>query len=341
MNRRTARLREAARRALTQYDLAVRQVRLRLDVWNCLFRVDAADGARYVLRLTARRGCHGVDETWAEIAWVDALQRETTLAVRRPVAMRDGSFVGVLDDDLAPDHHQHVLFEWRPGRTPGARLGVRTAFRLGRFAASLHEHARTFTLASGRARRFDHVFPYADTTFADREPILLFDERFAHLLTRELRAAYERGRHAAQAVIDELFAGTQPPRLIHNDLHPWNILLHDGGLVALDFEDLMWGYPIQDIATTFYYLRIRDNGESLETAYRRGYETIAPWPVAQPETLTSLVAGRGLILANGVLAAPDAAERDTASHYLPLIGARIARWLPRRTPDGSCRSYCL
>ena len=42
-------------------------------------------------------------------------------------------------------------------------------------------------------------------------------------------------------------------RILHNDLHQWNVRIYRGRLSPIDFEDLMWGWPVQDIATTLYY----------------------------------------------------------------------------------------
>lgn len=92
----------------------------------------------------------------------------------------------------------------------------------------------------------------------------------------------------------------------------------------------MGGHPVQDVATTVYYLRVRDlehDDTRLEDAYRRGYETVAPWPAASPAQLDALVARRGLLLANTVLASPDPAERAQADEWIPVIGARLARWV--------------
>ena len=45
--------------------------------------------------------------------------------------------------------------------------------------------------------------------------------------------------------IQSLWDTQEPPRLIHNDLHPWNILIHNEELIPIDFEDLQVGYPIR------------------------------------------------------------------------------------------------
>ena len=54
---------------------------------------------------------------------------------------------------------------------------------------------------------------------------------------------------------------------------------------------------------------------------------MASWPDVGDCELDVLIAGRGLILANTVLAAHDPAIRAEASHYIPLIGERLKRWL--------------
>lgn len=323
-----ARPRAAAVDALTNYDIEIRRVRLFVNGFNCIYRVESAQGDQYVMRLSATHGCHDVDETRAELAWLAALRRDTDLRVPKPISMRNGDLVGVLGKELGARHHQYVLFAWMTGRTPGERVGISTATRTGELAARLHAHAQSFTLPDGRARRFDSAFPYANEAYSFVEPVLLFDDVNRDLFKGDLYDIYTRARDRVERVTRALFeTGASVPRLIHNDLHPWNLLVHKGEVSAIDFEDLMWGFPLQDIATTFYYFLCRPNGIDLMRAYRQGYESVATWPGqddgAGGDALSTLVAGRGLILANTVLASPDRELRRQADHYLPLIGQRI------------------
>ncbi len=328
-------LRAAARAALSYYDFKVRTFRLVTDSFNCVYRVESVSGDSFALRITSAQACHGVEETQAELAWLAALAREECVAVPRPVARLDGKVMGVLDPDLAPLHRQCVLFEWLPGRLLGGQVGVRSSYRLGRIAASLHEHARSFELSQGRVRRFDHVFPYADPAFSNQEPVLVLDDRFRRVCSPDLHATYERAIHWAQATIDKLFSGPSQPQLIHNDLHLWNVLVRGDQLAVIDFEDLMWGYAIQDIATTLYYLRIRSNAASLESAFRRGYESRGKWPTCRESDLDALIGARGLMLVNTLLASPRSEDQAQVRRYLPLIGTRLSQWQRESTasPD--------
>ena len=61
---------------------------------------------------------------------------------------------------------------------------------------------------------------------------------------------YEKAIAWTQEAITRLQASGEPLRLLHGDLHPWNVRSYRGVLSPIDFEDLMLGWPVQDIATT-------------------------------------------------------------------------------------------
>ena len=122
-------------------------------------------------------------------------------------------------------------------------------------------------------------------------------------------------------------------RLLHGDFHVWNVLVHRGQLAAIDFEDLMWGWPIQDIGTAFYYLFHRPDFAAVRDGFRRGYEQVSPWPEAEPGDLETFIAGRALVLANDVLQmAPETlADLDVPRVLRP--GGAAAAGDPRRGPS--------
>ena len=66
-------------------------------------------------------------------------------------------------------------------------------------------------------------------------------------------------------------------RIIHGDLHQWNVRNARGVLSPIDFEDLMLGWPMQDIATTLYYFDA-ENISALRDAFQTGYTRQARGP---------------------------------------------------------------
>ena len=113
--------------------------------------------------------------------------------------------------------------------------------------ARLHNHALTYQPPAELAvLHFDHVFPFP-------EPVVLFDAPYASLFPPERGAVFKQAIAWAQESIDLLIAGGEPMRILHGDLHQWNVRIAHGLLSPIDFEDLMMGWPVQDIATTLYY----------------------------------------------------------------------------------------
>jgi Ser/Thr protein kinase RdoA (MazF antagonist) len=95
--------------------------------------------------------------------------------------------------------------------------------------------------------------------------------------------------------------------VIHADLHHENVKLDRGRLRLLDFYEVIWGYPVQDVSLTLYDLRefadARPHGyAALRDAFARGYASRLPWPEQHPGQLDTLIAGRQLRRANWVLA---------------------------------------
>ena len=87
------RLRRVVFAALEEYDLDVTQVRLITNLFNAIFRIDTADGARYVMRVCrADKGPTHLTQLRSEMMWLAALRKDARLAVPEPVRTRGGSF---------------------------------------------------------------------------------------------------------------------------------------------------------------------------------------------------------------------------------------------------------
>jgi len=110
-----------------------------------------------------------------------------------------------------------------------------------------------------------------------------------------------------KARVDEAFrlvyANPADLRVIHNDLWHGNIKVYRGHLYPVDFEDTLWGYPVQDIAMAMQDLMTDvpvDAYEPLLAAFRGGYESMLPWPEAYEGQMDAFRAGRLFWVANYV-----------------------------------------
>ena len=322
------RLRPLAESVLRQYGIEGATLRQMTGASNTVFRVDAPGGDTYVLRMTAPKSCGSPVLIRSEIQWLCALAADPDISVPRPVATEHGDYVVSVRAPGVPGDRHCALFTWLPGTMLADRLTPGNVRLQGQLAARLHQHAAGFQPAEGfDLGRYASVFPYSNPDRPPVEPIVMFDGTRADLFPPARQEIYRRAHDRVQAVIDGLYASGEPVRVIHNDLHVWNLKIERGRIHAFDFEDLLWGHPVQDIATALYYYRYRKDHPLLIDAFREGYETMAPWPETMPGQVESLIAGRAILLANFVAASDEAEDRALAPEYIERVETRMRAYL--------------
>jgi Ser/Thr protein kinase RdoA (MazF antagonist) len=316
---RPRRLRRAVDAALAHYDLDIVRVRLITNEMNGIFRLDASDGARYAVRvgLGGHIG-HSAREVAEETAWLAALAAETDLTVPAPVATRDGRRFVTVGVPGVPGPRNVVIFNWLEGRPLGDRLTASSVRAYGTLAARLHVHGATYRPSAPEVLpRYDRLGPF-------HEPFVLFEAE-SPLLPPGRRAVFAAAAERVEAEIDALRHSGDPMRVLHGDLHPWNVMAGRRGLAPFDFEDLMWGWPVQDVATSLYYLQDRPEFDAWVAAFRAGYETVAAWPERRAGQMATFMIGRALVLANDLVITPEL--RSEAATFLERYEARFRAFL--------------
>ena len=218
---------------------------------------------------------------------------------------------------MYPEPRLCAIFTWVPGTDLARHISPLNISRLGELMAGLHAHALTYQPPVGLSLlRFDHVFPFP-------EPVVLFDEPYAVLFPPERRAIYQKAIAWAQSAINRLNASAVPMRILHGDLHQWNVRYYRGLLSPIDFEDLMWGWPVQDIATTLYYFIESETYPALREAFQTGYCRHSPWPECYPGEIDAFIAARGLGMVNFVLNDPNPKWSSQAVAFAERIERRL------------------
>lgn len=318
------RLRLLALNALRHYDLEAIRLRLVTNDMNGIFRVDTRTGEKWILRITLPEGGHTLEHVTAEMEWLVALARDTELSVPRPLPTREGRLVVEAEAPGVPESRLCAIFSWVPGTDLAEHISLATIQKLGELLAGLHAHALTYAPSPALdLLRFDRVFPFP-------EPVILFEERFSAFFTPERYAVYHKAIEWTQESIDRLKASREPMRILHNDLHQWNVRYSRGVLSPIDFEDLMWGWPVQDIATTLYYFMDMETYPDLRTAFQQGYTQRIPWPERHPGEIDSFIAARGLGLANFILNDPNPTWNIQAAEFIERIEKRLRRLMEAR-----------
>jgi Ser/Thr protein kinase RdoA (MazF antagonist) len=282
----TSQLRRLARVALDEQGVAVGRLRWMGEHSNHLFRVDTTTGERLVVRVCLPPPEGRSDaELDAELAWLDALARDTELTV--PVARFS---TGVATPDL-PAGGRCIAFAWVQGRHCEQRPSRRLVADLGRVLSTLHAHARQFTPPAGFTRPTLDIqrLTWAGTWDA------------AKLAQRPIDPAIRRllGDVAVrvETVLSQLGTGPAAHGLVHADLHLGNVLDHHGQARPLDFDDASWGHYALDLA-----IAVDSVPEALHPALLAGYQAVGPLPPGYEDHSEALLAGRRLFLATFLLA---------------------------------------
>ena len=282
--------------ALRRFDVRARRVR---PLAAQVVRIDAEDGRTFALRCRLRSE-RVFGDIPLELAWTAALRRETGVRPAEPVPGIDGRPLQAVALPEAPEPYDCVLFRWIPGPPLADRLTLENVHRLGGLSARLHEHAATFRPPPALpVRTLDRL-----TRGGERDVLFAYDHPL--FLPPPRRELFARVLEAFRQAVAGLYADPAGRRVVHADLTPENVKLDRGRLRPLDFYEVIWGYPAQDVALTLYDLRYytappAPDYPALRAAFARGYASRLPWPEAHPGQLDTLVAGRRLRQANWVL----------------------------------------
>jgi Ser/Thr protein kinase RdoA (MazF antagonist) len=282
---------ELARQALSLYDLP-RNARVHLisHSENDTYRVEATSGQRWALRVQ-RPGYQSKNALASEIAWLVALRNDGVVATPVPIAGLNGEWVQVASPQGAPEARNVVLFAWEDGRQPAIGMDLRQCFKsLGAITAKMHAHSSTWQPPEG-FERFTWDFEAAlgesprwggwrDGLGMDATKLDLFG-RTVDLIRNRL-AHYGRG----------------PDRfgLAHCDLRLANLLLHEGQVKVIDFDDCGFSWYMYDAATLMSFYEHLPAAPGLIELWLEGYRTVRPIARADEEEIPTLVMLRRLLL---------------------------------------------
>ena len=155
---------------------------------------------------------------------------------------------------------------------------------------------------------------------------MLFSAACQESFTPRTRAILRRIDERVRGAFSGLYQNPAGLQVIHNDLHHDNIKIYHGRLSPLDFEDTIWGYPVQDMAMALQDLMVDVAPEAylpLRDAFQAGYESARSWPETYDGQIDTFRAGRMLWVANYVARY----ERPHLSEFIAWLTKRFDRYL--------------
>nr|WP_174823143.1 phosphotransferase [Ruegeria arenilitoris] len=250
-----------AERENTVYEVRLGTMRLALRVHRQSYRTDG--------------------ELRSELEWMAAMA-EAGLSVPAPVPTPKGEVLRHIDG------FQVDVLTWLKGETMTSalpKLGVterrQLFFELGREMARLHQASDAWDAQSG----FIRVHWDRDGLVGDAP---LWGRFWGNpSLTNADRAVFVKFRNHASVKLNRI-GKSLDYGLVHADLVPDNILVDNGFLKMIDFDDGGYGYRLFDVATALFKHISDADYRMLRSRLFDGYRSIRPLDVSELDLFLSI-----------------------------------------------------
>ncbi|MGD9536734.1 MAG: phosphotransferase enzyme family protein [Alphaproteobacteria bacterium] len=304
-----------ARAALPRWGLAGAALRLLNRSENSTYLVTRDAGPPVILRVH-RAGYHTINGIMTELAWMRALQAEAGVKTPQAIPGLDGEDVQTIAHPALGEPRHCVLFAFIDGKEPEPGEDLHEPFKqLGEVTARTHNHSEGWRRPPFFERLswdFEHSIgatpnwgPWTDG------PGLTPD---AHALFARMVATI--GRRLARL-------GKAPHRfgLIHADFRLANLLVHNGDVRVIDFDDCGLGWFLYDAATAVTLFEHSPEVPALLDAWLEGYRRVRPLPKEDETELWTLIMMRRLTL-------------------FAWLGSHADTALARQVGPGYCETSC-
>lgn len=283
-------------RLLEQYDINVVKIEFVGNFTNTIFKVYSNNNECYAFRL-ATPGWRTYIDLSSEALWLKDLSEQSTITVPKPLFTTKGNAVSSILLDSGTTYYG-LLMAWINGINLSEKLNIDNIYKMGELFANLHSFSTSYTPPSNFTNR------KMDQVFAREEINNLFKKENLNLYTPEQLDLYQTISQIVDNGYKKLYKDLNGLIVINHDLHHENILVNeDGNLMAFDFEDTTFGYPIQDIA-----MAMKDLMEDVKAedylifldAFKNGYSKNRSWPEKYNGEIDVFIVGRMLWVANWV-----------------------------------------
>jgi Ser/Thr protein kinase RdoA (MazF antagonist) len=262
---------------------------------NATFLVSDPEAGPSVLRVH-RHGYHTEQEIASELAWMDALRAEAGVRTPRVLAASDGQRVVTVAERGGPARYC-VRFEYLPGTEPGApgvepegQLTGGHFEELGEITARMHRHARTWP-QPGWFTRFHWDYAAA---FGGQARWGRWQDGIGVGPAERLVLSRLDGTLRSRLTV----FGQGPERygLVHADTRLANLLVHEGAVSVIDFDDCGFSWYLYDLGTSVSFFEHSPEVPALVDSWLTGYRRAGQLSAADEAEIWTFILFRRLLL---------------------------------------------
>jgi Ser/Thr protein kinase RdoA (MazF antagonist) len=255
---------------------------------NATFLVRDPDAGPSVIRVH-RLGYHTEQEIASELAWMDALRAEAGVRTPRVLPATDGRRVVTVAERGGTAERYCVRFEFLPGTEPAALTAGHFA-ELGEITARMHRHAREWARPAWFTRfHWDYAAAFGPQARWGRW---------------QDGIGVGPSEHAILARLDDVLRarlrafGSGPGRygLVHADTRLANLLVHDGSVSVIDFDDSGFSWYLYDLGTAVSFFEHEPQVPALVDSWLEGYRRAGQLSAEDEAEIWTFIMFRRLLL---------------------------------------------
>jgi Ser/Thr protein kinase RdoA (MazF antagonist) len=246
-----------------------------------------------------RLGYHTEPEIASELAWMDALRAEAGVRTPRVLPAADGRRVVTVPEPGGAAARYCVRFEFLPGTEPGDPAGdpspdpaLASAHfaELGEITARMHRHAREWSRPAWFTRfHWDYPAAFGQQArwgrWQDGVGVGPAERRILTRLDNVLRAR-----------LREFGSGPDRYGLVHADTRLANLLVHDGSVSVIDFDDAGFSWYLYDLGTSVSFFEHEPQVPGLVDAWLSGYRRAGRLSAEDEAEIWTFIMFRRLLL---------------------------------------------
>ena len=316
-----SRLRALAQEALRLYTRRIEACRFLGHGENTTFQVTADGGRRFLLRIH-RNDYHSRQGIVEELRWLQELSDDQTLLVPKPIPSKRGELVERVETSLVGEARHCSALEWIDGRFINKSLSRSHMEELGHVIGRLHRAGRSQKIVERRYwTAAGLVGPNAKLGSVEDLPgISSSDQR---VISEARRVTFRQLKR---------FEGRFPDKqgLIHADLHFGNLVLSDGRIAMIDFDDCGFGFHAYDLVVPVRHAeailgkRRKRELPAFREALIDGYCRECGWDRYDEQIFAHMMTARGLALLAWLNSRSD--NPGLRKHF-KIVAARVVKQL--------------
>lgn len=317
---------ELACRALEHWGGSVVRPVLLKHRENAVYRVELSDGLQAVLRVH-RPGYHTDAALLSELRWMGYLQANG-FPTPSPQPASDGSLLVRAATPAIPEGRQVDCLSWVEGRPLGEsrrplefdREEARRIFTaLGATIARMHNLTTAWPLPPDFTR---HAWDF-DGFFGPRPTWGGYEH--STVLSEEARQIVSLARAKAMRALASYEKSERNFGLIHADFVRENILVQDGRVQIIDYDDCGFGWHMYDIAVALYQNLDEPDYAAMRDALLAGYSSQRPLEARDIATLPLFLTLRAFALIGWMQSRADNETARSAGSRLSSKAVSVAR----------------